>query len=262
MTKEQQNRFLILFALEKLNYSSTKNEVLNYLLENDIIQLNESDFEILATRNEEKWRNELAFVRSHLVKDGYLSNLSRNKWEITPQGIENFTILSKLLNEERNPSRINKNEIENYNSGNRNLVNEEREVYKINSLSLSQTEKENIILSRIGQGIFRNDLIKLYGKCCLTEYNTTNILIASHIKPWKFSNDKERIDKFNGLLLLPTFDKLFDLGYITFKNNGKITISEELTNPEILSLKQEMKITVYEESKKYLEYHRKNVFIK
>ena len=43
---------------------------------------------------------------------------------------------------------------------------------------------------------------------------STWILIASHIKPWRVSNNNERLDVYNGLLLLPNLDKLFDKGYI------------------------------------------------
>lgn len=262
MTKEQQNRFLILFALKNLNYSSTKNEVLNYLLENNLIILKEKDFEILSTRHEEKWRNELAFVRSHLVKDGYLSNLKRNKWELTLEGVEYYDSLYKLLQNDLNSEKINRYEVFNYNPENRDLVNIEREINKVNSSVIDETEKENIILSRVGQGIFRRDLIGLYGKCCLTGFDLIPLLVASHIKPWRFSDNYERLDKFNGLLLTPTFDKLFDLGYITFENNGVIKISSELYNYGELGVVHGMKIEVFEESVKYLEYHRKNIFIK
>ncbi|WP_018622350.1 winged helix-turn-helix domain-containing protein [Spirosoma luteum] len=262
MTKEQQNRFLILFALNNLGSNFTKNEVLTYLLESGIIKLFEKDFEILPSRNEEKWRNELAFVRSHLVKEGYLLNSSKNKWEITNEGKEYFEFLTEILASDSNPTRINKHEIDNYILENINIVNIERKILEIKSSKiLSKTEKLNLILSRIGQGNFRKDLLRLYGKCCLSGYTFSNILIASHIKPWRFADNTERLDKFNGFLLIPTFDKLFDLGYITFENDGRIIISQQLSKPEALEINSNMKIFVFENSKKYLEYHRKNIFL-
>ncbi|MCM0666389.1 HNH endonuclease [Flavobacterium tyrosinilyticum] len=263
MNKEQQNRFLILFALKNLNYNASKNEVLNFILENNIIILNENDFKNLPSRTEEKWRNELAFVRSHLVKEDYLTNSNKDKWEVTNEGKIYLDELSILVLQTQILIRINKPEIISYNVENRSVVNAEREIQKVKSAnSLHKTEKENIILSRIGQGIYRKNLIDLYKNCCLTNYELINVLIASHIKPWKFSNNFERLDKFNGLLLAPTYDKIFDLGYITFKNNGKIKISSRLINAEKLGIYENMKIKVFQESKKYLEYHRKFIFLK
>ena len=74
-----------------------------------------------------------------------------------------------------------------------------------NKSDLTITQKENLILCRIGQGNFRNKLIKLWGKCSVTGFRETSFLIASHIKPWKDSEPNERLDEFNGLspILLP-----------------------------------------------------------
>ncbi|ARF66915.1 hypothetical protein B7C51_02510 [Paenibacillus larvae subsp. pulvifaciens] len=59
--------------------------------------------------------------------------------------------------------------------------------------------------------------------------NEPSLLIASHIKLWKYSTNIERLDKYNGLLLCPNHDKLFDQGLITFTDEGKIIISSLLT---------------------------------
>ena len=79
--------------------------------------------------------------------------------------------------------------------------------------SIAETEKEAIIRARIGQGLFRNRLLSYWAGCSITGCKLTNILIASHIKPWRYSNNPERLDVFNGLLLTPNYDKLFDLGF-------------------------------------------------
>lgn len=70
----------------------------------------------------------------------------------------------------------------------------------------------------------------------MTGINLTDILIASHIKPWKVCNNPERLDKFNGLLLSPTYDKLFDSGYILFQDNGEVIISNVLTQFQLEQL--------------------------
>ena len=124
------------------------------------------------------------------------------------------------------------------------------------------TEKENLVKCRIGQGDFRDKLIKHWQGCAVTDVEQIDILIASHIKPWSKSDNEERLDPFNGLLLLPTLDKLFDKGYISFDDNGSILISKLLTNYDILGINEHMKIEIEEEHKKYLKYHRKDIFKK
>ncbi|MCC9064456.1 HNH endonuclease [Flavobacterium piscisymbiosum] len=137
------------------------------------------------------------------------------------------------------------------------------EIEKIeNDPNLRELEKEAIILSRIGQGKYRNDLIKIWKGCSLSGYKDVRFLIASHIKPWKVSNNDEKVDKFNGLLLLPTYDKLFDLGFITFDKSGFIKISKELEDIEKIGINEKMKIKLKEGNLKYLEFHYNNIFKK
>ena len=125
---------------------------------------------------------------------------------------------------------------------------------------LTETEKESIILSRRGQGKYRENLIKFWGKCSISGYPDSRMLVASHIKPWNKSNNNERIDRYNGLLLLPTFDKLFDLGLISFFENGEIMISNHLKNYDLLSLKNNTKISVHKNHVKYLDYHNNFIY--
>lgn len=138
------------------------------------------------------------------------------------------------------------------------LFNDIKEIININ-IPLS-TEKENLVKCRIGQGDFRDKLIKYWAGCSVTKFKRIEILIASHIKPWRNSDNNERLDQFNGLLLTPNLDKLFDKGYISFDNDGKILISKKLTNYEILGINKNMKINIQKEHKKYLEFHRHNIY--
>lgn len=127
------------------------------------------------------------------------------------------------------------------------------------------TEKQNLTLSRVGQGKFRNDLIQYWEKCALSEFNKVNLLIASHIKPWRESNHIERLDMYNGLLLLPNYDKLFDKGYISFNEKGKIKISKYLTpkDTQTLNINSNLHLIRLEDKHKdYLNYHNQNCFIK
>ncbi len=119
---------------------------------------------------------------------------------------------------------------------------------------------------RIGQNKFRSDLLKLLKKCPITQIDEKKLLVASHIKPWLHSNNKERLNPNNGFLLSPLYDKLFDkdIGLITFTSKKEILISKRLSNENRarLSVKNgdyisDLPIDGREE---FLEYHRKYIF--
>ena len=94
----------------------------------------------------------------------------------------------------------------------------DEDIYAIQqSSSLTETSKERLIQSRLGQGQFRKDLLKNFkSTCLLTGISHQSLLLASHIKPWSACTNDERIDARNGLLLSALMDKLFDGYFITF----------------------------------------------
>lgn len=130
----------------------------------------------------------------------------------------------------------------------------------INSTTLKETEKASLIKTRIGQGTFRGKLINYWKRCSVSGFPEVNLLVASHIKPWVVSDNRERMDVFNGFLLLPNIDRAFDQGYITFYENGKILISKHLPEPELAGIRIGMSVVLADEHKKYLKYHRENKF--
>ena len=81
-------------------------------------------------------------------------------------------------------------------------------------------------LVRLNQCKFRKELIQYWGGCSVTGFTDEKLLIASHIKPWRNATDKEQLNPFNGLLLIPQLDYLFDKGYISFSDSGKIILSD------------------------------------
>lgn len=125
---------------------------------------------------------------------------------------------------------------------------------------LSETEKTILVKTRMGQGHFRTNLINMWGGCALTGYKNTQLLLASHIKPWRASTNEERLDKFNGLLLLANLDKAFDLGFISFNDSGKVLISKYLESPDVIGLREDMSFSIMREHKAYLRYHRGELF--
>ena len=133
-----------------------------------------------------------------------------------------------------------------------------------NDNTIKMTEKDSIVKSRIGQGIFRKGLIEYWHGCAISQCPLTWMLIASHIKPWRDADNQERLDPYNGLLLLPNYDKIFDLGYISFNLKGKIMYSRLLDkfDRETIGLTNNLHLVKLEEQHlKYLKYHNDNCFL-
>ena len=133
------------------------------------------------------------------------------------------------------------------------------------SFGISVKEKEKLIKARIGQGEYRNKLLEECPYCPFTMVNDERLLIASHIKPWAKSDDKEKIDSKNGFMFTPTYDKLFDRGFISFEDNKTLIVSPWLSpmNQKRLGIYNGMrleKLNLDERRKKYLKYHRENIF--
>lgn len=131
--------------------------------------------------------------------------------------------------------------------------------------SVSETTRDALIKSRIGQGPYREKLIKYWGSCAVTSCKSVELLIASHAKPWIKSNNDERLDPFNGLLLTPNLDKAFDKGFITFKDDGYIKISPHLPilSHEALGINESMRLSRTEAKHlPFLQWHRNYIFKK
>lgn len=124
----------------------------------------------------------------------------------------------------------------------------------------SKTEKRNLIKSRIGQGVFRQRLVSLWGGCSVTGYKDPVMLVASHIKPWRIATNSERLDRYNGLLLLPTLDRAFDSGLISFGEKGEIMISPQLERPGLLPVSPRMGVQLRPMHSAYMQFHREQVF--
>lgn len=124
----------------------------------------------------------------------------------------------------------------------------------------TNTEKSTLLKARIGQGRFRKKLILIWGGCAVTGYKDASLLVASHIKPWRASSNFERLDGYNGLLLLPNLDKAFDSGLISFDEAGRIMISPLLRAPDQLGVSDSMVIELENEHQEYMSFHRAYVY--
>lgn len=138
----------------------------------------------------------------------------------------------------------------------RDIISKKR---KINYKKPNETESKGLVVSRVGQGYYRQQIIEKWdGKCPVTNSDLKNILIASHIVPWSESNDEERLDVENGILLSPNVDALFDKHFISFQDDGSILISKKLDNfnRDSLKIHEKIKIPISDGMKKYLKLHR------
>ena len=124
-------------------------------------------------------------------------------------------------------------------------------------------EKIQVTKSRRGQGIFKSNVRLIENHCRITGVTSIKHLRASHIKPWAASNNEEKLDGSNGLLLSPHVDHLFDRGFISFKDSGDLLMSGKL-NPIVLdkwSIAPYQNVGGFIDSQKsYLEYHRDLIF--
>jgi putative restriction endonuclease len=133
----------------------------------------------------------------------------------------------------------------------------------------SATEVIRLSKQRIGQNIFRQALMEYWGdSCALTGLTLPCLLKASHIKPWAdCDSDCERLDVFNGFLLCSHYDSLFDAGYISFSDDGKMLLSPRLQAQELLwnlsSADGALQLRwISGHHAKYLLYHREKIFIR
>jgi len=136
------------------------------------------------------------------------------------------------------------------------------EIRRVERTAITRTEREALIKSRVGQGIFRYLVLEVWDyKCAVT--GAAILLAASHIKPWRVSTNEERLDAFNGLALSPAFDKAFDCGLITFNDAGRVMLSKRMTQSDarLLGLNADSQLrTVTPQHQHFLDYHRTTVW--
>ncbi|MDU5648576.1 MAG: HNH endonuclease signature motif containing protein [Haemophilus parainfluenzae] len=125
-------------------------------------------------------------------------------------------------------------------------------------------ERKERLRARQGQGEYRRKLLELCPVCPVTLISDDRLLIASHIKPWAKSNDFEKTDPYNGFMLTPTIDYLFDRGFITFTNNKEMLLSPFLSKMTYskLGLVDHKKYPLLNTEGRtlYLEYHRQEIW--
>lgn len=130
---------------------------------------------------------------------------------------------------------------------------------------IERKKQKEISRAREGQGRYREQLLEQCRFCPVTMIGDERLLIASHIKPWAASDDFEKTDPYNGYMLSPLIDKLFDRGFITFTENKHVILSDfispytwkqiKLTNNTFIQA-----LPMDDKRIEYLKFHHESVF--
>lgn len=137
-------------------------------------------------------------------------------------------------------------------------VREDKEIVE----NLLAGNKEAVDNYRKKQTQYRRNLLDEMPACVITKVTEDRVLEACHIKPYNVCNDDEKYDVHNGLVMTPTYHKLFDMGFISFNDNGTIIISPFLSNmnKKRLDLEDNKQYRIPSSCSVYLAYHRENIY--
>jgi putative restriction endonuclease len=144
-----------------------------------------------------------------------------------------------------------------------------------------ERETEQIVLGavRVGQHVFAQNVLANYGNQCVfcgfspAKFGGKKLLLAGHIKPWKDSTPRERLDPRNGLAACPAHDIAFDTGMITVNGGLLIHLASSLAaavRADPLTrqfygrppLRQALLLPASAQppAHKYLDWHREKIF--
>jgi putative restriction endonuclease len=134
------------------------------------------------------------------------------------------------------------------------------------SPDLLETDRAMLIIARRGQGLYKQRVMQVETCCRITKVDNPAHLRASHCKPWRDANNDERLDGENGLLLTPTIDHLFDRGFISFEDSGRLIISPvaHLASLDRMGIETTCVVNVggfSQGQRRYLDYHRNSVLL-
>ena len=131
---------------------------------------------------------------------------------------------------------------------------------------IPKTERESLIIARRGQGLFKERVMRIERFCRVTRVEKLEHLRASHCKPWRDSTNEERLNGENGLLLTPSIDHLFDRGFISFEDAGRLIISPVAHGESLrrmgIETERSVNVGVFSEGQRaFLDYHRNSVLL-
>ena len=218
----------------------------------------------MADRHREKWTREETILAFDLYCKTPFSKITKSNKDIialakvlgrTPSSVglkmANLAhydpeLIARNIKGMSNASKLDKEIVEEFNGDWEELSYQAQlimaeykhtDIFALNPELLMEEIPEGIDIEkeakvRVGQYFFRMSVLTAYGNtCCITGMKKPDLLIASHIKPWKASDSKtERTNPRNGLCLNALHDKAFDRGFITLDNDYRIIISSRLSD--------------------------------
>ena len=123
-------------------------------------------------------------------------------------------------------------------------------------------------LPRLGQGIFRVQVLDAYGRACaITHEHSLPVLEAAHIRPYS-QGGEHRIP--NGIALRSDLHRLLDHGYLTVDEDDKLVVGQRLKRDfdngrsyyGLQGQRLELPHTpALRPSQEVLKWHRENVFL-
>jgi len=132
--------------------------------------------------------------------------------------------------------------------------------------TVNETERAALVNARVGQGMYRRNVGRIEHRCRVTRVDNPAHLVASHCKPWRHSTNDERLDGENGLMLTPSIDHLFDRGFISFEDSGKLIVSPVADTKSLLRMGIDCSRPVHvgefsSGQRRYLDYHRNSILL-
>jgi putative restriction endonuclease len=142
-----------------------------------------------------------------------------------------------------------------------------------------ETERIMAAAARVGQHLFAQNVLNNCGRSCVfcglrpSTFGGRRMLLAGHIKPWRDSSHRERLDLSNGLAACPSHDVAFDTGLLTVEDDLRIALAASLSeavrvdlltrqyygSPPMLAALR-LPQTAQRPGVRYLEWHRQHVF--
>ena len=145
-------------------------------------------------------------------------------------------------------------------------INLEANISEIeNFTNLSNDQKLLLIKNVFKQGPYKTKLLEHWGGCSITGINNPSMLMTTFIKPFEECSNVEKFDIYNGLLLTPNYNKLFEEYLITFDSLGKIEISDTLNDKDLLKLgisrNDKLREDKFTMNHAYYFYYHKHLFL-
>jgi len=112
MTLELEKRIVLLLSILDIGGCGTKKQVLDNIEKRSFYNLTRADQLTMKNRNEEVWRNDLAFIRHHLALEGFIDGSRHNSWKISTRGRTYFSALVSHLSSKSHFLKLTKAAVE------------------------------------------------------------------------------------------------------------------------------------------------------